>query len=297
MRGDGRFPPFTVHGAQLAGIDYELPVASAQVKSCVLLAGLLTDRTSVIEPVASRDHTERMLLRAGAALEREGDPGDGYRTTISNTDELELDELDDPRGPVVGRVPDRGRCARQGVAAGARGRRRQLDPHRLPADPRADATRSCSASSSPRARSAPTSPSPTSTSVKDRSRAPRSSPRRSRWRSTSCRWSRCSGASPRARRSSVAPASCGSRSRTGSRPWSRGCAGSAPRSRRSRTASSSGAPAACAGVVSNAHGDHRLALLGAVAGLASSDGVEVVGMEAADVSYPRFADDLAVLSG
>ena len=68
--------------------------------------------------------------------------------------------------------------------------------------------------------------------AKDRSRAPRSSPRRSRWRSTSCRWSRCSGASPRARRWSAAPASSGSRSRTGSRPWSRGCAGSAPRSRR-----------------------------------------------------------------
>ena len=45
-----------------------------------------------------------------------------------------------------------------------------------------------------------------------------------------------------------------------------------------------------------AHGDHRLALLGAVAGLASDEGVEVVGMEAADVSYPRFADDLASLS-
>jgi 3-phosphoshikimate 1-carboxyvinyltransferase len=47
----------------------------------------------------------------------------------------------------------------------------------------------------------------------------------------------------------------------------------------------------------DAHGDHRLALLGAVAGLASKEGVEVVGMEAAQVSYPRFADDLAALSG
>ncbi len=40
---EGRFPPFTVHGAPLRGIDYELPVASAQVKSCLLLAGLATD--------------------------------------------------------------------------------------------------------------------------------------------------------------------------------------------------------------------------------------------------------------
>jgi 3-phosphoshikimate 1-carboxyvinyltransferase len=49
------------------------------------------------------------------------------------------------------------------------------------------------------------------------------------------------------------------------------------------------------GGVLHAHGDHRLAMLGAVAGLASRDGVEVVGMEAAAVSYPAFADDLAAL--
>jgi len=49
------------------------------------------------------------------------------------------------------------------------------------------------------------------------------------------------------------------------------------------------------GGVLEAHGDHRLAMLGAVAGLASREGVEVVGMEAAAVSYPRFADDLAAL--
>src|SRR5947208_1793757 len=59
---EGRFPPFTVHGTRLAGIDYVLPVASAQVKSCLLLAGLVTDATTVIEPVPTRDHTERLLL-------------------------------------------------------------------------------------------------------------------------------------------------------------------------------------------------------------------------------------------
>ena len=85
-----------MHGAQLVGLDYRLPVASAQVKSCVLLAGLLTDRTSVTEPIPTRDHTERLLLRAGAPLEREGSPGDGYRTTVCNTDEFELDELTVP---------------------------------------------------------------------------------------------------------------------------------------------------------------------------------------------------------
>src|SRR5205823_1905118 len=87
---------FTVHGAALGGIEYELPVASAQVKSCVLLAGLLSDRTTVIEPVPTRDHTERLLLRAAAALEREGDPEAGYRITVENTDELELPEVEVP---------------------------------------------------------------------------------------------------------------------------------------------------------------------------------------------------------
>ena len=93
---EDRYPPFTVHGAALAGIDYELPVASAQVKSCVLLAGLVTDSTTVIEPVPSRDHTERMLASAGAPIRREGSVDAGYRTTISNTDELELEQVDVP---------------------------------------------------------------------------------------------------------------------------------------------------------------------------------------------------------
>ena len=68
-----RLPPFTVHGAALRGTTYELPVASAQVKSCILLAGLLADgETTVIEPEPSRDHTERMWLRAGVTVTREG---------------------------------------------------------------------------------------------------------------------------------------------------------------------------------------------------------------------------------
>jgi 3-phosphoshikimate 1-carboxyvinyltransferase len=90
---DGRFPPFTVHGGPLNGIEYELPVASAQVKSCVLIAGLATAATTVIEPVPTRDHTERLLLRAGASVAREPLPRGGYRTTVGNADELELDDV------------------------------------------------------------------------------------------------------------------------------------------------------------------------------------------------------------
>jgi 3-phosphoshikimate 1-carboxyvinyltransferase len=65
-------PPLTVRGRpDLKGIDYTLPVASAQVKSAILLAGLYADGiTTVKEPAVTRDHTERMLVTMGARLER-----------------------------------------------------------------------------------------------------------------------------------------------------------------------------------------------------------------------------------
>lgn len=64
---DGQFPPLAIHGSPLRGIDYDLPVASAQVKSCVLLAGLYAEgETEIREPVATRDHTEIALRELGA---------------------------------------------------------------------------------------------------------------------------------------------------------------------------------------------------------------------------------------
>jgi 3-phosphoshikimate 1-carboxyvinyltransferase len=66
---DGRVPPLTVRGSRLRGAEYRSPVASAQVKSCVLLAGLLAEgSTSVVETRPTRDHTERMLAAAGAEV-------------------------------------------------------------------------------------------------------------------------------------------------------------------------------------------------------------------------------------
>ena len=92
---DGRLPPFTVRGAELTGIDYELPVASAQVKSCLLMAGMLAaGSTSVNEPAPSRDHTERLLRRARVPFVE-----DGRRLTVSSVDELELDEIVVPGDP------------------------------------------------------------------------------------------------------------------------------------------------------------------------------------------------------
>ena len=64
---DGRFPPLEIQGARLHPIDYSLPVPSAQVKTCVLFAGLFAEGTTVVrEPVRSRDHTEIALREFGA---------------------------------------------------------------------------------------------------------------------------------------------------------------------------------------------------------------------------------------
>jgi 3-phosphoshikimate 1-carboxyvinyltransferase len=71
---EDRLPPFEVEAAPLHGITYELPVASAQVKSCLLFAALLAEgETRVVEPLPTRDHSERMLIAAGAQVRREGD--------------------------------------------------------------------------------------------------------------------------------------------------------------------------------------------------------------------------------
>lgn len=69
---DQKYPPLTIHGRPLHGIDYQLPMASAQVKSCVLLAGLFAQGDTVVrEPVRTRDHTEIALKEFGAELEIE----------------------------------------------------------------------------------------------------------------------------------------------------------------------------------------------------------------------------------
>jgi len=72
-REDNRFPPLAIRGGDLRGIRYEMPVASAQVKTSILLAGLhASGMTEVVEPVKSRDHTERMLPLFGVRVEEDG---------------------------------------------------------------------------------------------------------------------------------------------------------------------------------------------------------------------------------
>jgi len=89
---DGK-PPLTIHGGrELAGIHYALPVASAQVKSAILLAGLYVHgETTVVERAATRDHTERMLKSMGANLS-----GDSGRIRLQETDRLNATSIKVP---------------------------------------------------------------------------------------------------------------------------------------------------------------------------------------------------------
>jgi 3-phosphoshikimate 1-carboxyvinyltransferase len=96
---DGR-APLAIDGAALAAIRYELPVASAQLKSCVLLAGMYAHgRTRVLEPVPTRDHTERVLAAAGAVVSRRGSG-----ITIAPAERLGLGSIEIP-GDVSSAAP------------------------------------------------------------------------------------------------------------------------------------------------------------------------------------------------
>lgn len=93
---DGR-APITISGVNpLAPIEYDLAIASAQIKSCVLLAGLnASGRTSVIEHVSTRDHTERMLRWFGVQI-KETQVADGVKLTVSGHAELAANDLTVP---------------------------------------------------------------------------------------------------------------------------------------------------------------------------------------------------------
>lgn len=90
---EGGLPPLRIHAVKsLKGIDYILPMASAQVKSCLLLAGLYSDgETVVTEPAPTRDHTERMLRGFGYEVEV-----DGNRVRIRGGGKLKATDIDVP---------------------------------------------------------------------------------------------------------------------------------------------------------------------------------------------------------
>ena len=89
---DGKPPLVIQGGTTLHGIEYPLPVASAQVKSCVLLAGLYAEgETAVIEPAPTRDHTERMLQALGYEVNR-----DGPRISLRGGGDLQATDIQVP---------------------------------------------------------------------------------------------------------------------------------------------------------------------------------------------------------
>jgi len=95
MAGDGTLP-VTVHGARLSPVAYASPVASAQVKTAILLAGLRADgTTTVTEPAPSRDHTERMLPAFGVPVSREG----SLRAAVAGPVALTAAEITVPADP------------------------------------------------------------------------------------------------------------------------------------------------------------------------------------------------------
>jgi 3-phosphoshikimate 1-carboxyvinyltransferase len=290
---DGRFPPFTVAGARLQGIEYELPVASAQVKSCTLLAGLAASgETTVVEPAPSRDHTERMLLRAGATIAREGG-----RVTVRPCDELELPDVE---------VPGDLSSAAFMIAAAV------LVPHSrvLLRGVGTNWTRAGFLSVLERMgaivladREVPGGPlvgeepvgeldvaaGPLRGTVVEGDEIPLAIDELPLVALLGCF----------AEGETVVRGAAELRVKETDRIAAVVDGLSALGAEIEATPDGfavQGSPAGLRGGVLDARSDHRLAMLGAVAGLASREGVEVVGMEAAAVSYPGFVDDLGALS-
>lgn len=290
---DERFPPFTITGARLHAIDYELPVASAQVKSCVLFAGLVADGlTTVREPVPSRDHTERMLSAAGVLIQRSGDV-----VSLTNADELVLDEVVVPGDPssaafmiAAGVLVKGSRLLIEG--SGANWTRTGFvrivqrmggvvlgDLEERPADGVVPALEPISDLDVAHGTLVATTVEPDEVPL-----AIDELPL-------------------------VALLGCFAEGETVVRGAEelrfkesdrialvvdglRGLGAQIEATQDGFVVTGTGS---LRGGTIHSHGDHRLAMLGAVAGLASDEGVDVVGMDAAAVSYPTFAEDIATL--
>jgi 3-phosphoshikimate 1-carboxyvinyltransferase len=289
---DGRLPPLRVTAARLRGLRYELPVASAQVKSCVLLAGLLAaGETTVVEPVPTRDHTERMLEVSGAALELGQDDHGARTVTVRGIGQLE---------PGLTRVPGDFSAAAFALVAATvvPGSELRIDDVGL------NPTRTGLLPILSRMAAAIEVQSDREDGEEPVGRvAIRSAP----LRGTEAQGEEIPLAIDEL--PLVALAACFADGETVIRD-----AGELRHKESDRIAAVAGALNAIGGEVEptedgmvirgtgglrggtvDSRGDHRLAMMGAVAGLASREGVTVRGMEAAAVSYPGFERDLAAL--
>jgi 3-phosphoshikimate 1-carboxyvinyltransferase len=286
---DGRFTPVEVEGAPLRGISYELPVASAQVKSCLLFAGLLAEgETRVVELLPTRDHSECMLSAAGADVSRNGDA-----VVVRPAERLEP-------GAIV--VPGDISSAAFFLVASLLVPGSEIELRRVGLNPTRtgllDVLERMGASIETEA-------------LSEKGGEPIGTIRA---RAGELRATEVAGAEvPLAidELPLVALAGCFAEGTTTIRD-----AAELRRKESDRIATVAEALNALGatvettedgmaiegsgglrGGVVHSHGDHRIAMLGAVAGLASAEGVEVDGMDAAAVSYPGFEADLDSLLG
>ena len=284
-----RFTPLTVEGAPLHGIAYELPIASAQVKSCLLFAGLLAEgETRVVESLPSRDHTERMLKAAGVSIERQGNA-----VVVQPAERVEPDAIT---------VPADISSAAFFVVAASLVEASEVILEEVNVNP----TRTGLLTILGRMGAA--------IDVEDEREAGGEPIATLRVRSAPLQATDVGGAEiPLAidELPLVALAACFAEGTTTIRD-----AEELRRKESDRIETVTAALRALGGRVEptgdgmvvegsgglrggtiDSHGDHRIAMLGAVAGLASRQGVEVRGMDAAAVSYPGFEADLASLLG
>jgi 3-phosphoshikimate 1-carboxyvinyltransferase len=285
---EDRLPPLEIEGAPLRGITYEMPIASAQVKSCLLFAGLLAEgETRVVEPLPSRDHTERMLAAAGASIER-----DGNTVVVRPAERLGWSSILVPADIssaaffiVAALLVQGSDVALDGIGVNPTRTGLLTILERMGAEIEREEGLAEGGETIARLRV----------------------------RSAPLRATEVGGAEvPLAidELPLVALAACFAEGTTTIRD-----AEELRRKESDRIETVTAALRALGGAVHptedgmaiegtgglrggtiDSHGDHRIAMLGAVAGLASEEGVEVVGMDAAAVSYPGFEDDLRSLA-
>ena len=292
---EDRFTPLAIDGPAAApGSSTRCPSPRAQIKSCVLLAGLLAEgTTTVVEPEPSRDHTERLLARAGVPVRRDGD-----RVAVAGVESLALDAIHVPGDPSSAAfhaaaavlVPG-SRIVVEGMAANWTrvGFFRILAAHGRAVDGRAGGARRGGARR--RAACAPleVAHGPLRATTVAPDEVPLAIDELPLVALLGCF----------AEGETVVRGAQELRLKESDRIATvvdglRGLGADIEATEDGFAVRGTGG---LRGGAIDAHGDHRLAMLGAVAGLASREGVEVVGMEAAAVSYPGFADDLLGLTG
>jgi 3-phosphoshikimate 1-carboxyvinyltransferase len=286
---DGRLTPVTIEAAPLHGIEYELPVASAQVKSCLLFAGLLAEgETRIVEPLPSRDHSERMLAAAGAEIERDDDAVSVRPAAILEPGEIAVpaDFSSAAFFIVAALLVPGSEVSLTGVGLNPTRTGLLSILERMGAEIEVEPDGERGGEPSGRLHIRPSQLRGAEVSAGDIPLAIDELPL-------------------------VALAACFAEGETTIRE-----ASELRRKESDRIATVSAALTALGasmetsedgmriegagglrGGAIDSHGDHRIAMLGAVAGLASREGVEVVGMDAAAVSYPGFEADLGALLG